>query len=226
MSRSIDSRWSRTQKRYDRSQRVAKWTRSRYSDFASPYSRLAAYAPMDCQRQLQPAVRRFATWDRLKSRHSVKVTYPPAVLLPDRSTRAVVRSLCSASCKLQNPQLLDFGMMAFTSRQHALEMNCGSPAPSALSYWAALVPRGSHVREFAPYLIHLSIAIPIHLHSYRIGAYHMWQSNTRVSLLGTKRVFLVRFSAACSSNDLIIHPLCPTARPHSRPWSFFVRNEN
>jgi hypothetical protein len=111
MSRSIDSRWSRTQKRYDRSQRVAKWTRSRYSDFASPYSRLAAYAPMDCQRQLQPAVRRFATWDRLKSRHSVKVTYPPAVLLPDRSTRAVVRSLCSASCKLQNPQLLDFGMM-------------------------------------------------------------------------------------------------------------------
>jgi hypothetical protein len=93
---------------------------------------------------------------------------------------------------LQTPQLLGSVMMAFPSRQHALEMNCGLPAASALSYWAALVPRGSHVREFAPYLIHLSIAIPIHLHSPPIGAYHMSEVNVRVSLLGSKRFFFHR----------------------------------
>lgn len=152
-----------------------------------------------CQRQLQLAVRRFATWDRLASRHSVKVTYPPAVLLPDRLNESC-RSL-ALFCTLPTPQLLDFVMMAFTSRQHALEMNCGAAAPSALSYWAALVPRGSHVREFAPYLIHLSIAIPIHLHTHPIAAYHMCVVSNSVSLLGSKRVFIVRFSAARSSND-------------------------
>ena len=86
-------------------------------------------------------------------------------------------SFARFACTLQTPQLLGFAMMAFTSRQHAREMNCGPAATSALSYWAALVPRGSHVREFAPYLIHLSIAIPIHLHSHCVGAYHMCDVN-------------------------------------------------
>jgi hypothetical protein len=44
-------------------------------------------------------------------------------------------SFARFSCTLQTPQLLGFMMMAFTSRQHALEMNCGPAATSALSYW-------------------------------------------------------------------------------------------
>jgi hypothetical protein len=118
-------------------------------------------------------------------------------------------SFARFACTLQYPRLLAFVMMAFTSRQHAPEMNCGPAAPSALSYWAALVPRGSHVREFAPYLIHLSIAIPIQLHSRPIAAYHMCEGSARVSLLGSKRVFIVRVSAAYSSTDLDIHPILP-----------------
>jgi hypothetical protein len=55
-----------------------------------------------CQRQLQPAVRRFATWDRLKSRHSVNVTYTPAIVLPDRLNESCRSLAFPARCKLHS----------------------------------------------------------------------------------------------------------------------------
>jgi hypothetical protein len=111
----------------------------------------------------------------------------PAVVLPD-SLKARRRSLAlSARC---NSTASGLFMMAFTSHQHALEMNCGSTASSSLSYWAAVVPRGSHVREFAPYLIHLSIcdSNPSPQPLYRASRWV--EVFVRVLLLGNKKFSL------------------------------------
>jgi hypothetical protein len=96
--------------------------------------------PLHClPAQPKPAVRRLATWDRLKKRHGVEVTYFLRLFCRAFSTRVVA---LSARRKSTASGLL---MMAFASHQYALEMNSGSAASSLLSYWAAVVPRGSHV---------------------------------------------------------------------------------
>jgi hypothetical protein len=83
--------------------------------------------------------------------------------------RSVSRRLHSRRMSAASPLLLDFfarrSMMAFASRQHAREMNCGPHAPWPFSYWAAR-RRSRSARKLGQNLrlplIHLSIPIPLH----------------------------------------------------------------
>jgi hypothetical protein len=79
--------------------------------------------------------------------------------------RCVSRRLFTLRMHPATPLLLDCvvcrSMMAFSSRQHALEMNCGPHAPWSLSYWAAS-RRLRSARQLGLDLIHLSIPTLLH----------------------------------------------------------------
>lgn len=133
-----------------------------------------------------------------------------APLLPVRLNESRRSLALLAHCSSTASGLVDDGIPR--PAKHALEMKYGAAAGSALSYWAAYVPRGSHVREFAPYLIHLSIAIAIHLHTRLTGL-----ARTRTFLLGIVSYWTTEKFYSIASRHRSIHSSCPTARPHRWP---------
>lgn len=90
---------------------------------------------------------------------------------------------------------------------------------------AVAVPRGSHVQPSKPYLIHLSIAIAIHLHSRRIGPIDA-ALEALASASGLWQRLLCSPGAVHMSSHLYTFPFILSTRHDSYPQASQAQLEN
>lgn len=183
------------------------------SEFASSFSPLALPSP-PCQRLPKHAVRRFATW--------IKWMVEP--LLPI----VKVTSPCACCAGLHRPESSFLRLVCTLQIQSFWTVHDGILSSRQLTrneLWACcrlpIFLTGWQYAGLAPYLIHISIPIAIHLHSRcvePIVAGHVYSNLAS----GQKKSFHRRISAAFP----FAHPSNLTARSDSKPMSPKAQLEN